>query len=452
MTLSGWREECWRLLAVLLPAGALGLMVGEPAWFLLAGLALVCGWHVRQLARLQRWLRGGTKPRTGALLGGVWGDFVDQVERRQEQGRQRRKRLMDMLERFQRSTEALPDGTVVLGAQHEIEWANSAARTLLGIDNPRDQGSRIQHLLRDPDFQAYLHAGDTGDSIDIDSPVATGTELNVRVIPYGEGQHLLMARDVSNLRRLETVRRDFVANVSHELRTPLTVIRGYAESCAEPELPDHVREGIDAIARQAARMQAIVEDLLTLSRLELDPVDPAAAEWVGVADMLTTLVRDGERLSGERGHVLSLETDSNLGLRASSSELASAFSNLINNAVQHTPGGTSIRVVWRADAEGGVLRVEDDGPGVDPEHLPRLTERFYRADPGRSRASGGTGLGLALVKHAVARNGGRLDIRSEPGAGSVFSCHFPAERVIDFSDHLNEAGTGRETTSGVTRH
>lgn len=441
MKTGGWRAELWRLLAVTLPAGVLGIALGVTGWALAAALVLVLGWHAWQLARVLQWLRGGAQSRGTPAMGGIWGECVEQIERRQEWGRQRRKRLTRMLERFQRSTEALPDGTVVLGANHEIEWANKAARTLLGIDNPGDQGSRIQHLLRDPRFQAYLHADDRDDedSVDMPSPVDPRIELNVRVIPYGEGQHLLMARDVSNLRRLETVRRDFVANVSHELRTPLTVIRGYAESCADDELPAHVHEGIAAISRQAARMQAIVEDLLALSRLELDPVDPDAAEWVPVADLLSGMVRDAERLSGERGHVLTLSAEPGPGLRASAAELTSAFSNLINNAVQHTPPGTAIRVVWRTEAGGAVLRVEDDGPGIDAEHLPRITERFYRADPGRSRASGGTGLGLALVKHAVARNGGRLEIHSEPGQGSVFACHFPAERVIDFGDFADYA-------------
>ncbi len=436
MSSRAWWVELWRLLGVTLPAGLLGFAVGAPGWLLAAALLLLLGWHARQAARLLQWLRVGAKSNRAPLLGGLWGEYVEDIERRQEWSRQRRDRLEGMLERFQRTAEALPDGAVVLGPNHEIEWANRAARRLLGIDSTGDQGTRIQNLLRDPRVFSYLHTEDRGDddSVDIPSPMNPRIELNVRVIPYGEGQHLLMARDVSNLRRLETVRRDFVANVSHELRTPLTVIRGYAESCTDEELPESVQDGIAAISRQAARMQAIVEDLLTLSRLELDPVDPDAAEWVAVADLLPGMVRDAQSLSVERGHELTLEADAAIGLRATATELNSAFGNLINNAVQHTPAGTAIRVVWARERGGAVLRVEDDGEGIAPEHLPRITERFYRADPGRSRASGGTGLGLALVKHAVARNGGRLEIDSEPGEGAVFACHFPSERVIDFGD------------------
>lgn len=425
------RREAWRVVAVALPAVGAGLVLGAPAWLLLAALAGLGLWHAWHAARLVRWLRAGAKRKQVPHLPAVWGDITTEIARRQERARDRRKRLTAMLERFQRSTEALPDATVVLGARYEIEWANTAARRLLGIDGVRDQGNRIQHLLRDPRFQSYLNAGGDDDAVDMTAPRHPDTELNVRVIPYGDGQHLLMARDVSNLRRLETVRRDFVANVSHELRTPLTVIKGYAESAADDDLPVHVAEALEAIERQTERMQAIVDDLLALSRMELDPVDVAAAETVAVADVLAARVGDAERLSGERGHVFRLEADADLGLLGASQEIASALANLINNAVQHTPGGTHIDVTWQADDAGGaVCTVADDGPGIDAEHLPRLTERFYRADPGRSRARGGTGLGLALVKHAVARNGGTLELESTPGEGSRFGCRFPAERVV----------------------
>lgn len=438
MTARHWHAELWRLCAFVVPAAAAGMLLGYAAWGAVAGLTALACWHAVRAVQVLGWLskEGGRKQ--PPVIDGIWGEIVDRIERQRVRERKRRKRLTGMLERFQRSTEALPDGTVVLGPQLQVEWANSAARSLLGIDNPRDQGIRIRHLLRDPHFQEYLRSAPEGESVDIVSPVDARTELNVRVIPYGDGQYLLMARDVSNLRRLETVRRDFVANVSHELRTPLTVIRGYAETSSDEELPGHVHDGIEAIARQAARMQAIVEDLLALSRLELDPVDPDSAEWVTVSDLLAGLVRDGERLSGERCHVLTVEADSALGLKGAANELASAFGNLINNAVQHTPAGTRISVRWQADDGGAVMAVEDDGPGIDEEHLPRITERFYRVDPGRSRARGGTGLGLALVKHAVARNGGRLDVASTPGEGSRFSCHFPAERVVDLAEQLND--------------
>jgi len=439
MSKRAWQAEAGRLCLVLLPALAAGLVTGGLGWWLLGAFAAAVAWHVHQLHRVYCWLETGSKRKKTPSVKGIWGDVVARIERRRDRERQRRKRLTGMLERFQRSTEALPDGTVVLGSDHAIEWANSAALSLLGIQNPGDQGRNIQHLLRDPRFREYLHTGEEGESVDISSPVDPGTELNVRVIPYGEGQYLLMARDVSNLRRLETVRRDFVANVSHELRTPLTVIKGYAETCADEQLPGHVHDGIEAISRQAERMQAIVDDLLTLSRLELDPVDPDSAEWVAVADMLAGLVRDGERLSGDRGHRLSLDADGGLGLRGASNELSSAFSNLINNAIQHTPGGTRIEVSWQRAHGAAVMAVEDDGPGIDEDHLPRITERFYRVDPSRSRARGGTGLGLALVKHAVARNGGSLEIASVPGEGSRFSCHFPVERVVDLEIQFDEA-------------
>jgi two-component system phosphate regulon sensor histidine kinase PhoR len=252
-----------------------------------------------------------------------------------------------------------------------------------------------------------------------------------------------MARDTTSLRRLEAVRRDFVANVSHELRTPLTVINGYIESFDGESMSDYVRDGISAIDRQTRRMLTIVQDLLMLSRLELEPPDPAAAEPVPAAELVAGAVRDAERLSGERGHVITTDLDEGLCINGVYGELSSALGNLVTNAVQHTPDGTAIHVEWRADGDGGLFSVRDRGQGIDPRHLTRLTERFYRVDTSRSRARGGTGLGLSVVKHSVARNGGELEIDSVPGRGSTFRVRFPAERVQRCETPALGAGGGR---------
>ena len=426
-----WKIEVRRLLATMVAALLAGMLTGYWILSLLGALVLYVLWHLRQMYLVERWLTGGGSISQAPDSSGIWDQLVHHIYRLQQNNRRRKKRLTEILNRFHRSTEAMPDAAVVLGEHNEIEWSNRAARDLLGIRNPQDHGQRINNLLRDPRFHDYLTSGDFGEAIDIASPLDEDVELNVRVIAYGDGQHLLMARDTSTLRRLEAVRRDFVANVSHELRTPLTVIKGYVESFRdEPELPEHMREGMQAIDRQSSRMLSIVEDLLMLSRLELEPVDPEPTEVVPVARMLSNLVKDAQQVSGDRGHRLELDADPTLGLRGSAVELGSAFGNLVTNAVRHTPAGTRVQVCWQAEGDGARLAVIDQGPGIDRRHLSRLTERFYRVDTGRSRARGGTGLGLSVVKHALSRNDSSLEIESEPGRGSRFSCYFPPRRVV----------------------
>lgn len=425
-----WKIEFGRLAGVVAAALLSAMLTGFWALSFLVGLTLYIAWHLRQMRRLERWLSSGGSLNSAPGAGGVWEQLVNQVYRLQQRNRRRKKRLSDIVNRFHRSTEAMPDAAVVLRDGGVIEWSNRAARELLGIRNPQDHGQRIGNLLRDPNFRDYLASGDFDEPLDMSSPVDPELELNLRIVGYGDGQYLLTARDASSLRRIEAIRRDFVANVSHELRTPLTVVTGYLESFDGEELPEHVREGIDAIDRQSRRMLSIVEDLLTLSKLEMEPPNPAAAETVRVPEMLAALVRDAEHLSGERGHVIEFEAEPDLGLLGMSGELSSAFSNLVANAVQHTPPGTRVRVTWRAEGDGARMAVADEGPGIGPRHLPRLTERFYRVDTSRSRARGGTGLGLSVVKHVLVRNGGELDIDSTPGQGSMFSCVFPAARVV----------------------
>jgi two-component system phosphate regulon sensor histidine kinase PhoR len=425
-----WKIEFGRLVGVVAASLLAAMLTGYWALPFIAGLLLYIAWHLRQMYRVERWLTRGAPATETPDTAGIWEQLVNHVYRLQQRNRGRKKRLQDIVNRFHRSTEAMPDAAVLLRGQGEIEWANRAARELLGIRNPQDHGQRIDNLLRDPAFRDYLAASEFDEPLDITSPIDENVELNVRVVPFGDGQHLLMARDMSNLRRIEAMRRDFVANVSHELRTPLTVVTGYVESFQDENLPQHVHEGIEAIERQSRRMLSIVEDLLTLSRLEMDPVDPAAAETVAVPSLIAGLARDAQRVSGDREHVIELDIDPELGVRGVAGELSSAFGNLITNAVQHTPPGTRIHVSWHADANGGArMAVADEGQGIGPKHLPRLTERFYRVDTSRSRARGGTGLGLSVVKHVLMRNGGELHIDSEPGRGSTFSCAFPPERV-----------------------
>ena len=436
-----WLEELL-LLAALAGGGLLlGALGGMPLYGLLAGTALYLAWHLGQLARLMRWLEQGRRelPPRGI---GAWHWIRAAVETLRERGRRRKRKYRRLLKGFQESTDALPDATVVLDRRDRIEWWNRAARRILGLQGPH-KGTAIQARLPDPRFRAYLAGGDYREPLRIPSPVDPDTDLEIRVVPYGKSQRLLQARDITRLNRLETVRRDFVANVSHELRTPLTVVHGYLEPLAQDAAPELApwRPMFEQMHQQTTRMQRIVEDLLLLARLERgDETGPS--EPVAVARLLTQIREEAIALSGDQGHRIELEADPELALQGNAQELYSAFSNLVFNAVRYTPAGGEIRLAWRRTAEGAEFAVRDTGIGIAPEHIPRLTERFYRVDVGRSRQSGGTGLGLAIVKHVLSRHQGRLLIESTPGEGSTFRCRFPPSRIAatDLSPASPRAG------------
>ena len=424
-----WVREMWRVLVMFSALLVLGLLVGAVAWSLLLGLVIYLGWHLYNLYLLQRWLVEGKRFHPPESHG-VWDDVFERIYRLQKRNRKRKRNLGRMLKRFQTATSALPDATIVLGPNRDIEWWNASAREILQLRSPRDVGQRIDNLLRHPRFIAYLHEGDFGHSVVIPSPNDYNRSLAVRVVPYGENRQLVVARDITRLERLEQARRDFIANVSHELRSPLTVISGYLETLLE-EQGEHPVWGksLHSMSHQTERMGDIVEDLLALSRLETgQPNDDP--EVVDVPGMVAQILEEAARLGGERQHRLIREVDARLGLRGNEQELRSAFSNLVFNAVRYTPDQGVITVRWRTTDAGPCFEVEDTGIGIAAHHIPRLTERFYRVDAGRSRGSGGTGLGLAIVKHVLLRHEAQLDIESTPGKGSVFRCQFAGERSI----------------------
>ena len=318
---------------------------------------------------------------------------------------------------------------MLLKRNGEIEWANVAARVLLGIRNPQDRGHRIDQLLRDPSFLRYYLAGQFDAPLEMISPVDAEIELSVRIVPYGRNERLLTARDTSAQRRIQEARRDFVANVSHELRTPLTVIAGYLETIVnEPALPDELRQHLRAMQSQSQRMQSLVSDLLTLSRLEMETQEEQAQESVDVAPMVESVCAEAARIS--EYHPIECHAEAGLNLLGQANALRSAFSNLVVNAVQHTPPGTRVTVTWARRGSGVVFSVADNGPGIERHHLNRLTERFYRVDRSRSRASGGTGLGLAIVKHVLERHQAHLEVQSSSEQGTEFRCCFPAQRIV----------------------
>ncbi|MEE4384100.1 MAG: phosphate regulon sensor histidine kinase PhoR [Pseudomonadales bacterium] len=418
-------------------AGALaGGLAGVPSTGALAGLALYTVLRLRALAAFERWLEhslGRPPP-----LAGAFSLLAHRIWRRRRSARERTRRLARLLRQLQAATNALPDAAVLLDGQDQIVWFNEAGATLLGLQ-PRDTGRSLTSLLRAPELLALLNDPDHEGTEEMLAPGNERVTLDVRLIPYTEDRRLLLARDVSQIVRLRTMRQDFIANVSHELRTPLTVVLGYLESLAGEDDAAVLQATLERLRRPAARMKSLVEDLLLLSRLDTGaPPEPESVQPVDVAGMLRRMCADASAIGDER-HRFELELDDGLLLLGVERELHSAFGNLIVNAVRYSPDGGTIHVRWRAEAGGARYAVQDEGIGIAEEHIPRLTERFYRVDVGRSREAGGTGLGLAIVKHVLRRHESELEVSSTLGRGSTFSCRFPASRLVPASEaHRHE--------------
>lgn len=338
----------------------------------------------------------------------------------------RRTKLFGLLRAFRDAAAALPDALVAIDEEQRILWFNAAAGPLLGLDYPRHLDSRLHDAVAIPGIMEWIAEGGAEALSDVTAPDNPELHLNLRLIAYAEDHALLLARDVSQLLRLEKVRRDFVANVSHELRTPLTVVHGYLD-LIEPEQIPEFESIMRELRNQSRRMTQIVEDLLTLSRLDAEEALPETR--VVMRPLLNTLQRDAEGLSRGR-HTITLSIEGEHDISGSPKDLYSAFSNLASNAVRYTPVGGKIHIHWSSNAKGGQLSVSDTGHGIAPQHLPRLTERFYRVSTSRSRESGGTGLGLSIVKHVLQLHDAHLDIRSEPGVGSTFTCVFSATHLL----------------------
>ena len=413
-----------------LAAGAVRLIFGADAgWTVFAaGLLMLLGYHARNLRRLLEWLK---RPDPDAVPGtiGIWDDAFAFLHRRERRHTQERQRLSRLVVRYGQAGRALPDGVVILDAENRIEWCNEKAERRFGIDSKADVGQPITNLVRQPEFVDYVATGDYSRPFQLRTSRGAALTLSIQIIPYDDAQKLLLARDITQAERLETMRRDFVANVSHELRTPLTVLAGFLETIRELHLdPDRARNYLGMMEEQAGRMQRIIDDLLTLSALESAP-EPPRDERIPMQRLLDRLRADAEALSAGR-HRIILDAQGDYDLLGVESEIAGAFSNLVTNAIRYTPAGGEVRLHWRASAEGASFAVEDTGIGIEPEHIPRITERFYRVDRGRSRETGGTGLGLAIAKHALLRHQASLDIESGPGRGSRFTARFPARRVV----------------------
>ena len=428
-----WANECWRLAGALLLGLVLTFVTEQTTLSMMAALGLYIAWNMYQLFKINKWLSdGGTRAQI-PNASGIWNNLIKEIFMSRQKLRKRSTRLGQALKRFRKSSAALPDATVILQRDGKIEWFNPAAQRLLGLQDPKDIKQNISNLIRHPDFQRYFRKAEffMGQELNMISPLNPTLTLNIRINTFGSNELLLSARDISGLQRLQDIRKDFVANVSHELRTPLTVISGYAEIFCDEPLPEAFEQGIHSIHQQAQRMTQIVEDLLTLSRLEMGTTtDTPATEVIRVPLILESMREDAQLLSGADKHSIHLKMASQRYLQGNESDIVSAFRNLIDNAVRHTPAESTITVSWEDINDGVQFSVKDNGPGIEAKHIPRLSERFYRVDKGRSRDKGGTGLGLSIVKHAINQNGGTLHIESQRGKGTTFRCTFPAICVL----------------------
>jgi two-component system phosphate regulon sensor histidine kinase PhoR len=420
--------------AIALLALAVGAWQGALAGWVTAcgGLALLHALHVYQLARMARWLKS---PNVDELPDpwGAWGVVFAGIYRALRQEARKRDAVEKELELFTQAAQALPDGIAILDKGDQLLWCNDIAATHLGLQAGIDYGLRITNIVRITRLAAFLQSARLDDTLDYRPLHNPGQVLSLKAIPFSDGRKLLVSFDITKIERADTTRRDFIANVSHELRTPLTVIHGFLEHMTDaPVLPaEQARRHISLMVQQSNRMLKLVDDLLMLSRLEGGDT-PAREERVDIPPLMQALADDARALSDGR-HQIEVQVPVLASITGSADELRSAFGNLVSNAVRYTPQGGRVTLAWRTDELGrGVFSVTDTGIGIAAEHIPRLTERFYRVDRGRSRETGGTGLGLAIVKHVLLRHQATLEIKSELGVGSEFRMVFPAWRsVID---------------------
>jgi two-component system, OmpR family, phosphate regulon sensor histidine kinase PhoR len=422
----GW-QALSRLAIALVACVIIGFFIGQARSFALIFTAYAL-WQTWNLVRLEHWLRFRSIE-APPDIGGTWGEVVAIVSRIYRRKQYHRARVLELLREFRRLTSAMPEGAVLLGADHEILWFNQRAAVWIGLRRKRDFGIRIENLVRHPDFIQYLSTGSPESGVVVHDPRDGGRWLEFHVVRTGDGERqLLILRDVSREQHLQAMRKDFVANASHELRSPLTVISGYLDTLADDDRLDPAWSApVQEMQRQAERMSTIIRDLLELSKLESSD-HPSKEEAIDVPGMLLLLRKEISGSEASTAEIL-VHPDSQDRLIGSESEIHSVLSNLLWNAVKYTPKLGRIDVRWWTDEKGGHLCVHDTGAGIASEHVPRLTERFYRVDSGRSREMGGSGLGLAIVKHALQRHGGHLQIESIEGRGSTFTCHFPPERI-----------------------
>jgi two-component system phosphate regulon sensor histidine kinase PhoR len=412
---AGLRREITILVVSGLIIVVLGTLTGYTRELLIVGLLGYLAWYLYSINRLINWLSKPTRQFPETV--GIWDEIYYQIYHIYHRQRKARKKLKNIVNRFQSSTQALPIAAIALNKNDEIEWFNHAAESIFNLRQNKDVGARINHLIRQPVFTSYLLQRNFKEMIELEY---NHRRLSLCITPYGHNQFLMTAQDITQQRQLEDMRRDFVANASHELRTPITVISGYVETLCD-NAESNIKAPLEHIQKQTVRMQQILDDLIILARLESSE-SPLLHDIVDLEELIQQIYHDAVVLDHDR-HEITLSTEP-ASIMGNNVELQMAITNLVTNAIRYTPEEGSIRLFISVDNGGVHVGVEDNGIGIMPEHIGRLTERFYRVDPGRSREQGGTGLGLAIVKHVLDRHNARLYVHSEPGKGSLFRCDF----------------------------
>lgn len=430
-----WLKSLLRIAAFYAIVVAAGLYFDEPTLAIALGSSWLLGFYCWQLYRFNRWV-WHSKKMTPPKANGFWEHIYEGVYYIQRRNRRKRKELTKLVKRFREGSEALPDATVVVDANASIVWCNRLARIELGLKWPQDNGRRIDNLIRHPNFIEFFHSGDYDFPIEIPSPSNIQKIFEYRIVPYGDKHLLLIARDVTRLTQLEQMRKDFVANVSHELRTPLTVLNGYLEMLPNVDEipPAFLNKALVEMRSQSERMQNLVEELLVLSRIEASS-ERVFEKVVKVPSILEAIRSEATTLNSDKQHQLTFDINPKLEVYGIETELRSAFSNLIFNAINYTPAKGKIHIAWQLKNGKAQFSVTDNGEGISEKHLNRLTERFYRVDKARSRKTGGSGLGLSIVKHVLTHHNSKLDIASEVGKGSCFSFSFSNELIVSSVKH-----------------
>lgn len=425
-------REISTLTLSLVVAGLAGWFLGIAGWAVAAVLVLQLWRSLRDLERLRAWLKDPDQDVPDS--DGSWDEVFQGIYQLRRNERRSRDSLLSIIERARASVSALEEAVTLIDSNGNLEWWNPAAQALLGI-RARDLGQPILNLIRTPSFNRYFQHGPYEDGLKMPSQRIPGQHLQFEITRFGDNDRLMIVYDITRLHNLEQMRKDFVANVSHELRTPLTVLSGYLETLNEQadDFAPRWSRALTQMQQQATRMNNLVNDLLMLSRLESQP-DDREPQIVDVPRLLRQIHLDAEAMARPKGQSVTLEVEDGLSLLGREADLRSAFSNLVTNAVKYTPDNGLIHVRWWSDSQGAYFRVSDNGIGIDPIHIPRLTERFYRADAARSTATGGTGLGLAIVKHVLMQHKARLDIHSDLGKGSRFTAVFPGNAMVHHSD------------------
>ncbi|MEH6357940.1 MAG: phosphate regulon sensor histidine kinase PhoR [Pseudomonadales bacterium] len=430
-------SEIRQIAIILVLSLIFGLAIGQLSWTLVASLSGYIIWNLRQLFRLYHWLKKDELTDPPASHG-LWGSTFDHIYKLQKGQLKYRARLKRVIKRFRDSTFALKDGFVMLDDNGNIDWWNPAAEKTLGLRAPFDSNQLITNLIRHPKFIRYFESENHDHALEIPSPLNNDIMLEFQITRFGKQDHLIVVRDITELKQLDNMRTDFVANVSHELRTPLTVIDGYLETMTDniETLNPPWHKPIHQMSEQTRRMSTLINDLLLLSRIE-SRNNTVRQTPVDIGSVISSIRSDLSALLAEKQQNLSIDLPSNKQLLGPKEQAYSLISNLITNASKYSGDGANIKVIWQDSADGAQLSVEDNGIGIAPMDIPRLTERFFRVDRGRAQAIKGTGLGLAIVKHALINLDGTLDIQSKVGAGSTFSCHFPEHRLQELKQQAS---------------